>query len=305
MNQDIADVRVFSRFYTRQIGLLEEHFNNSRFSLPEGRMLYEIASRGRTTLAEIARSLGMDPGYASRLLHKLVAQELAALTPNPDDRRSNSIALTGEGDLAFAQLDAASNGAVADLLRPLDVTQRNALVAAMKTIRTILGDAMPAAPLVLRPHRLGELGWLVHRQGLLYNEQFGWNIEFEALIAGLYRDFELAPAKPPKALWIAERQNSIVGSVFVVPSEGREGTAQLRMLYVEPEARGLGIGRKLVDQVIAFSRENGYRRVRLWTQSVLQSARRIYAAAGFTLLASRPHHSFGKDLVGEDWELEL
>lgn len=301
----VADIRAFNRFYTRQIGLLDEHFNKSRFTLPEGRMLYEIASRGRTTLAEIARSLGMDPGYASRLLHKLVDQELAALTPNPGDRRSNSVALTQDGDLAFAQLDATSNGAVAELLRPLDETQRTALVAAMRTIRSILGDAMPAAPLTLRPHRLGELGWLIHRQGLLYNQQFGWNGEFEALIAGLYRDFEQAPVTPPKALWVAERQNAVVGSVFVMPSEGREGTAQLRMLYVEPEARGLGIGRMLVDQVTAFSRDHGYGRVRLWTQSILASARKIYAAAGFTLVETKPHHSFGHDLVGEIWELEL
>lgn len=301
----VADIRAFNRFYTRQIGLLDEHFNKSRFTLPEGRMLYEIASRGRTTLAEIARSLGMDPGYASRLLHKLVDQELAALTPNPGDRRSNSVALTQDGDLAFAQLDATSSGAVAELLRPLDETQRKALVAAMRAIRSILGDAMPAAPLTLRPHRLGELGWLIHRQGLLYNQQFGWNGEFEALIAGLYRDFEQAPVTPPKALWVAERQNAVVGSVFVMPSEGREGTAQLRMLYVEPEARGLGIGRMLVDQVTAFSRDHGYGRVRLWTQSILASARKIYAAAGFTLVETKPHHSFGHDLVGEIWELEL
>jgi DNA-binding MarR family transcriptional regulator/GNAT superfamily N-acetyltransferase len=301
----VSDIRAFNRFYTRQIGLLNEHFNDSRFSLPEGRVLYEIASRGHTTLAEIARSLGMDPGYASRLLHKLVGEELAALTPNPGDRRSNSVALTQDGSLAFAQLDATSNGAVAELLRPLDETQRRALVAAMRTIRTILGDAMPAAPLTVRPHRLGELGWLIHRQGLLYNQQFGWNAEFEALIAGLYRDFEQAPPNPPKALWIAERNNAVVGSVFVMPSEGREGTAQLRMLYVEPEARGLGIGRMLVDQVVAFSREHGYSRVRLWTQSILASARKIYSAAGFTLVETKPHHSFGQDLVGEIWEREL
>jgi DNA-binding MarR family transcriptional regulator/GNAT superfamily N-acetyltransferase len=301
----ISDIRAFNRFYTRQIGLLDEHFNKSRFSLPEGRVLYEIASRGHTTLAEIARSLGMDPGYASRLLRKLVDEELAALAPNPGDRRSNSVALTRDGDLAFAQLDATSNGAVAELLRPLDETQRRALIASMRTIRSLLGDSMPAASLTLRPHRIGELGWLIHRQGLLYNQQFGWNAEFEALIAGLYRDFEQAPATPPKALWIAERQNMIIGSVFVMPAQGREGTAQLRMLYVEPEARGLGIGRMLVDQCVSFSREHGYKRVRLWTQSVLASARRIYAAAGFKLVEANHHHSFGHDLEGEIWELDL
>jgi GNAT superfamily N-acetyltransferase len=175
----------------------------------------------------------------------------------------------------------------------------------MRTIRAILGDAVEAAPLVLRPHRVGELGWLVHRQALMYNEQYGWNIEFEALIAGLYRDFEAAPTVPPKGLWVAERQGSIIGSVFVTPSADQEGSAQLRMLYVEPEARGLGIGRLLVDQVIRFARQSNYRTVRLWTQSVLASARKIYAAAGFQLVESAPHHSFGHDLIGETWELTL
>jgi GNAT superfamily N-acetyltransferase len=172
-------------------------------------------------------------------------------------------------------------------------------------MRTIGSDAEPAAPVLLRPHRIGELGWLIHRQGLLYNQQFGWNIEFEALIAGLYGDFERAPQTPPKALWVAVQQNAIVGSVFVTASEGREGVAQLRMLYVEPEARGLGIGRMLVDQSVSFARDNGYRRMRLWTQSVLASARRIYASAGFVLVESQPHHSFGHDLVGEIWERDL
>jgi DNA-binding MarR family transcriptional regulator/GNAT superfamily N-acetyltransferase len=305
MDQQIADVRAFSRFYTRQIGLLEEHFNKSRFSLPEGRVLYEIASRGHTTLAEIARSLGMDPGYASRLLHKLVGEDLAALSPNPGDRRSNSIALTRDGDLAFAQLDAASNSAVGDLLRPLDETQRKALVAAMRTIRGLLGDSVPAAPLVIRSHRIGELGWLIHRQAVLYNQQHGWNGEFETLIARIYHDYEEAPDAPPKSLWVAERGGTVVGSVFVTPAANRPGTAQLRMLYVEPEARGLGIGTTLVAQSVDFARRSGYAKMRLWTQSVLSSARKIYSAAGFKLVESGPHHSFGHDLIGEYWELEL
>jgi DNA-binding MarR family transcriptional regulator/GNAT superfamily N-acetyltransferase len=305
MDQQISDVRAFSRFYTRQIGLLEEHFNKSRFSLPEGRVLYEIASRGHTTLAEIARSLGMDPGYASRLLHKLVGEELAALTPRLGDRRSNSVALTSDGDLAFAQLDAASNSAVAELLRPLHETQRKALVGAMRTIRSLLGDTVPAAPLTLRPHRIGDIGWMVHRQGVLYNQQYGWNGEFEALIARIYSDYEAAPATPPKNLWVAERNGAIAGSVFVMPSDGIPGSAQLRMLYVEPDARGLGIGRTLVDQCVTFARNAGYERMRLWTHTIQESARRLYAGAGFETVESKPHHAFGKDLVSEIWELRF
>ncbi|HEY9010515.1 MAG TPA: helix-turn-helix domain-containing GNAT family N-acetyltransferase [Devosia sp.] len=305
MDNQIADVRAFSRFYTRQIGLLEEHFNKSRFSLPEGRVLYEIASHGHTTLAEIARALGMDPGYASRLLHKFVAEGLAVLSPNLNDRRSNSIALTSEGDLAFAQLDAASNSAVGELLRPLDDTQRKALVGAMRTIRSLLGDTVPAAPLVIRPHRIGEIGWMVHRQGILYNQQYGWNGEFEALIARIYYEYETAPETPPKNLWVAERSGTVAGSIFVMPSEGVPGSAQLRMLYVEPDARGLGIGRTLVDQAVSFARNSGYERMRLWTHSIQESARRVYKAAGFEIAESEPHHQFGKDLIAEIWEMRF
>lgn len=302
MDQQIADVRAFSRFYTRQIGLLEEHFNKSRFSLPEGRVLYEIAARGHTTLAEVARSLTMDTGYASRLLQKLVAEGFVAVSPNPRDRRSNSIALTRDGDLAFAQLDAESRHAVGEMLRPLDGTQRRALVGAMRTIRSVLGDAVPAAPLVLRPHRIGELGWLIHRQAVLYNQQYGWNGEFEALIARIYSDYEAAPETPPRNLWVAERNGAIAGSIFVMASEGIEGSAQLRMLYVEPDARGLGIGKMLVDQAVSFARNGGYERMRLWTHTIQASARRLYAAAGFAVVESRAHHQFGKDLVAEIWE---
>jgi DNA-binding MarR family transcriptional regulator/GNAT superfamily N-acetyltransferase len=301
----ISQIRAFNRFYTRQIGLLDEHISRSRFTLPEGRVLYEIAARGYTTGAELARVMGVDPAYVSRLLRRFLSEELVILTPSASDRRSNNIALSSEGDAAFAELDAASNEAVAELLRPLDATQRQALTAAMATIRGILGDRLEAGPLLLRPHRIGELGWLVHRQGLLYNQQFGWNMEFEALIAGLYRDFELAPPEPAKALWVAERDGAVVGSVFVMPSDRQPHSAQLRMLYVEPEARGLGIGRMLVDQVVRFAREHQYERVRLWTQSVLVAARHLYTAAGFKLLDAEPHHSFGHDLVGETWELLL
>jgi DNA-binding MarR family transcriptional regulator/GNAT superfamily N-acetyltransferase len=304
-SDSIAEIRAFNRFYTRQLGLLDEHLKESPFSLSESRLLYETAVRGRTSAAELSRVMGVDPAYLSRLVFKLVEAGLIAASPSSRDRRQNEIALTREGDAAFASIDAASDAAVADLLEPIDPMRRDTLIAAMATIRAVLGDTMPAAPIVIRPHRIGELGWLVHRQGLLYNQQFGWNGEFEALIAGIYRDFELAPALPPKALWIAERRGTVIGSVFVMPSEGGEGTAQLRMLYVEPEARGLGVGRLLVDQCIAFARENGYCRVRLWTQSVLASARRIYAAAGFELVETNRHHSFGHDLEGEVWELEL
>lgn len=305
MSSQIADVRAFSRFYTRWIGLLEEQFNQSRFTLTESRVLQEISLRGHTTLAEIARTLGMDPGYASRLMRKLLSEDLVALTPNPKDGRSNSVALTRDGDAAYTHLDAVSHAAVGDLLKPLDETQRQALVGAMRTIRSLLGESVAAAPLVIRPHRIGELGWLIHRQGVLYNQQFGWNGEFEALIAGIYSEYEAAPETPPKSLWVAERNGAIAGSIFVMPSEGIKGSAQLRMLYVEPDARGLGIGKTLVDQAVSFARNSGYERMRLWTHTIQESARHVYARAGFTIVETDPHHAFGKDLISEIWELRF
>lgn len=305
-DDEIADVRAFNRFYTRQIGLLDEHFNDSPLSLPEGRVLYEIDAQGHTTGGELGRRLGMDRGYLSRILRKLTDAGLTAITPHPSDRRSNNLALTGDGDIMVERLNQKSSDAVAELLHPLAPEKRASLVEAMHTIRRLLGDeTLASGPVILRPHRLGELGWLIHRQAVLYNQQFGWNREFEILIARIYHEFEEAPASPPKDLWVAEKDGSVVGSVFLTPHPKLEGTAQLRMLYVEPAARGLGIGTLLVAQCVDFARRSGYARLRLWTQSMLTSARKIYAAAGFELVESGPHHSFGKDLVGEYWELKL
>ena len=302
---DIAEVRAFSRLYTRVIGALDAGHLDSSFTLPEARLIYEVATRGKTSAAEIARTMGVDPAYVSRLVGRLKDEGVLQLEANDRDKRQSDIALTKAGRAAFARLDSATNDRVSALLTPLEPTRRASLVAAMSTVRSLLGDAMPAAPLTLRPHRVGELGWLIHRQAMIYHEQYGWNGEFETLIAKLYHDYEMAPDTSPRALWIAERKGGIVGSIFATPSEGRPGTAQLRMLYVEPEARGLGIGRTLVDQCVSFARDSGYKRVRLWTQSILTPARKIYAAAGFHLVDSAPHHSFGADLIGEHWELEL
>lgn len=299
---EIEDVRAFSRFYTRQIGLLQEHFNESEFSLPEGRVLHEIASRGHTTMAGIATALNMDRGYLSRLSRKLVAEDLIAVGPNLADRRSNNVALTPEGDAAYAGLASASAKAVERLLAPLGEGQRRELIEAMRVIRLLLGDTLPPAPVILREARIGDIGWMVHRQGVLYNQQYGWNGEFEALIAGIYAEYHAAPETPPKHLWVAERNRRIAGSVFVMPSEGIAGSAQLRMLYVEPDARGLGIGKTLVDQAVSFAQRSGYERMRLWTHTIQESARRLYAAAGFEVVESKPHHQFGKDLVAEIWE---
>jgi DNA-binding MarR family transcriptional regulator/GNAT superfamily N-acetyltransferase len=302
---EIADIRAFNRFYTGQIGLLQEHFNDSPLTLPEARVLYEIDARGHTTAGDLYRALRVDRGYLSRMLRKFADAELTAVSPNLSDRRSNTIALTNDGDIIVERLNQKSDDAIDALIHGLSDQQRRELVDAMRVIRTLLGDELPATPVILRPLRIGDIGWMVHRQGLLYSQQYGWNGEFEALIARIYSEYHAAPETPPKNLWVAERDGRIAGSIFVMPSEGLPGSAQLRMLYVEPSARGLGIGRTLVEQCVSFARDAGYERMRLWTHTIQESARRLYAAAGFTVVESGPHHSFGKDLVSEIWELRF
>lgn len=304
---DIADIRAFNRFYTRQLGLLNEHIARSNFSLAEGRVLYEIAQRGYITARELSSTLKVDPAYVSRILLKLLGDGLAASSPRIGDKRSNTIALTKEGDAAVDNLNELNSRAIESLIASVSKDELGALVAAMKTIQLILGDEpAPPAPIILRGPRVGDLGWLTHRNGVIYNQQFGWDAGFEALVAGIYQEFHDLPPSPAKNLWIAERNGKILGSVFVIPFERSTEVAQLRMLYVEPEARGLGIGTLLVKQVVAFAREQGYKRVRLWTQESLTSARKIYASQGFKLVGEQePHHSFGVDLISEFWELEL
>jgi DNA-binding MarR family transcriptional regulator/GNAT superfamily N-acetyltransferase len=299
----IAAVRAFNRFYTGQIGLLNEHVAKSRYSLAEGRVLYELSKRGRSTGVDIAQSLGMDPAYLSRLLRKFVAAGLVVHLPSVTDRRSNETVLTRDGDAAVAELEDLNDEAIDAMLEQVSPAGREALVGAMATIRAILGDEPKRNPVILRPHRIGDLGWMIHRQGILYNRQFGWNIGFESLIAGIYNEFQRAPLSPPRNLWVAEQNGSIVGSIFVMPSEGLPGSAQLRMLYVEPAARGQGVGTVLVAQAVSFARDNGYRRMRLWTHTVQESARRIYAAAGFRIVETIPEDNFGVEMIGEIWEL--
>ena len=303
--EQIAEIRAFNRFYTRLVGALDEHIVQSDYSLAEARVLYEVGARGTTTAAELGRALGLDRAYLSRILQRHLGAGLLVVAPDPDDRRSNRLFLTSPGKAVYAALNAGSDESVKVLLEPLDAPSRGRLVAAMATIRALLDAETAAAPIVLRPHRIGELGWLIHRQAVLYNQQFGWNGEFEALIARLYHDFAQMPGNPPRDLWVADRAGAVVGSVYVTPYAGREGVSQLRMLYVEPEARGSGLGTTLVAQAVGFARASGYSRMQLWTQSVLVSARRIYAAAGFELVESGPHHSFGQDLIGEYWEKAL
>lgn len=301
----VRAVRAFNRFYTRQIGLLNEHVAESGFTLAEGRLLYEIGLMQPATGAELAARLRLDPAYLSRLLKTLQRRGLIAASPSATDRRKTEITATREGRAAIAGLEDLNDASIEAVLAPLPAEGRQALTGAMAAIRTLLDGDASAGPVVLRPHRLGEIGWLIHRQGLAYNQQFGWNIDFEGLIARIYGDYQAAPASPPKNLWIAEQNGAIVGSIFVEPSAGVPGSAQLRMLFTEPSARGQGIGKVLVAQAVSFARDSGYERMRLWTHAHQESARRLYAAAGFTIVETMSEHNFGKAMTGEIWEMRF
>jgi DNA-binding MarR family transcriptional regulator/GNAT superfamily N-acetyltransferase len=302
----IAAVRRFNRFYTRQIGVLDESVLHTPFSLAEGRVLYELAHRDSPNAAELARDLQVDAGYLSRLLRGLERRGLIERAPSPTDGRRSLLRLTAEGRTTFDDLDARARDEVAALLAPLADAQQRRLLEALRTIETLLGNApLRGAPYILRPHRPGDMGWIVHRQAVLYAQEYGWNEEYESLIARIVADFIDKFDAKREYCWIAERDGDVVGSVFVVRHPEREGVAKLRLLYVEPSARGMGIGRHLVSEVTRFARRVGYHTITLWTNSVLVSARRLYEAEAYRLVEEKPHHSFGKDLVGQTWELAL
>ena len=300
----IAQLRRFNRFYTVEIGLLAAGFLESEFSLTEGRVLYELAHREGATATDLCRELGVDAGYLSRILKRFQARGLVERTAAENDRRKALLRLTKAGHDAYDPLDRASNEDARAKLAMLSRRDRAELIGAMGRIERLLYREPPVhADYVLRPPRIGDIGWLAHRQGVLYAEEQGWDASFEALAAKILIDCiqDIDPQR--ERGWIAERDGEIVGSVFVVQKSKR--VAKLRMLYVEPSARGLGIGRRLVDECVAFARAKGYARMTLWTQSCLTSARRIYEAAGFKLVKEEKHRSFGKDLVGETWEMDL
>ncbi|TGD96069.1 bifunctional helix-turn-helix transcriptional regulator/GNAT family N-acetyltransferase [Methylobacterium nonmethylotrophicum] len=302
----VAAVRAFGRFYTRQIGLLEEGLHRSAFSLTEARVLYELAHRDGLTASVLGQDLGLDAGYLSRLLKRFEEQGLVTRTTSAGDARRQVLGLTPEGRAAFAPLDAASRREVGALLGRLAEADRTALVGAMARVRRLLGDPSEESAqerATFRDLRSGDIGWIAHRQGVLYAAEYGFDLGFEALVAeilaGFVRDHDPARA----GAWIAEQGGEVLGSVFLAPSS--EGTAKLRLLYVEPAARGQGLGRRLVEACIAGARARGYGQLTLWTNDVLTAARHIYTQAGFRLVESAPHRSFGQDLVGETWVLDL
>jgi DNA-binding MarR family transcriptional regulator/GNAT superfamily N-acetyltransferase len=302
----VEEIRSFNRFYTRRIGLLEEGLSDTAFSLVEARVLYELARGDVSTAADLCRALDMDKAHLSRVLARLRAKDLVAAEISPHHAKHRLLSLTAAGSKAFAGLEQGAKAQMSALLSPLDPAASARLTGAMKVIRSVLDEpvATPGKSFSLRPPQVGDLGWVIHRQAALYHQEYGWDWTFEALVAGILRDFVENFDATKEAAWIAERHGAIVGSIFLV--EGDEpDVAKLRLLYVEPNARGLGIGAALTQACIERAREFGYHRLVLWTQDILVAARRIYQAAGFTLVAAEKHHSFGHDLVGENWGLEL
>lgn len=300
MEDAIAAVRRFNRFYTRSVGALDSRFLDSDLSLIEARVLYEIAMREEPVASDVQAELGIDAGYLSRIVRRFQNRGWIS-RGRGDDARRRPIVLTSEGRAVFAALDERQRAQVAGSIATLGEADRATLVGALDSARALLGGE--AAPYIVRTFRTGDMGLVTARQSILYSENYGWGRGMEALIGDVTTRF-LRDFKPGREqCWIAERGGRMAGSVFLV--DAGDGVAQLRLLYVEPWARGLGIGGDLVGRCVAPAREAGYREIMLWTHSVLLSARRIYAAAGFELASVEMHEEFGEPVQGETWRLAL
>lgn len=297
-------MRRFNRFYTKQIGVLHEGLLQSPFSLTEVRVLYELAHRENVTASELATDLGLDAGYLSRMLRRFDYCGFLDKSPSPTDGRRTHLRLTPQGRDAFAPLDQRSHDEAAAMLGRFSAAEQNRLLEAMRTIEELLGPPVAGRePYLLRSHQPGDMGWIIHRHGVLYAQEYGWDEQFEALVAEIAAKFIQHFDPKRERCWIAEKDGEIVGSVFLVKQS--DEVAKLRLLLVEPAARGLGIGSRLVGECIRFARRAGYKTITLWTNDVLHAARHIYEQMGFHLVNEEPHHSFGHDLVGQTWELAL
>jgi DNA-binding MarR family transcriptional regulator/GNAT superfamily N-acetyltransferase len=306
MEQRVEAARRFNRFYTRHIGVLREGAYKSPFSLTEVRVLYELANRDQPTATALGRELGLDPGYLSRILRGFERRGLVLKARSAADGRQSHLSLTAQGRKVFAPLNARSHAEVAAMLGGLSPAAQARVVGAMQTIERVLGDsAQPPRPVsyLLRPPQPGDLGWVVHRHGAVYAQEYGYDEQFEALVAEIAAHFVHRHDPKRERCWIAQQDGEVVGSVFLV--ERSKTVAQLRLLLVEPQARGSGLGTRLVDECVRFARQAGYGKITLWTQSELRAARRLYQAAGFRVVRRDRNHSFGKDLVSETWELDL
>lgn len=302
--QQVAAVRAFNRSYTRQIGVLNRKFLDTPFSLAEGRVLLELYYRDGSTASAIGQALGLDAGYLSRMLRDFARKGLIARESSPTDGRQTHLHLSKAGRKAFEEVEEKQQVAVREMLARLSPATRPTLIASMQKMERLLGlTPAPATPYILRPHQSGDMGWIIHRQGILYNEEYGWDEHFEALAAEICAGFIKNEDPKRERCWVAERDGEIVGAIFCVAKS--KTVAQLRLLYVERSVRGLGIGTRLVEECIRFAQRTGYRKMMLWTNDVLHSARKIYEAKGFELVEEEKHHSFGHDLVAQTWELDL
>ena len=303
LEERIAAVRRFNRFYTQHVGVLHDGWLDSPFSLAEARVFYEIRQRNGATATEIGRDLGLDAGYMSRILRHFEKSGFVRKEPSREDGRQSFLFLTARGEKAFAPLEERTMKQVGGILERLTPPQQDHLVEALRIAEELMSDRPKIAEVVLREPRPGDLGWIVERHTVLYQEEFGWTGNFEAVCAQIVADFQNRFDPAWDRCWIAEAGGQRVGSVFLVKDSDK--VARLRLLLVEPSARGLGIGKRLTDECVQFAREHGYERITLWTHSILTAARHIYAQAGFKLTSSEKKKSFGKDVVSEYWDLTL
>lgn len=303
MGDVVGAVRAFNRFYTNQIGVLRGRLHETPYSLTEARVIFELAQEESTPIARLRETLDIDAGYLSRILTRLEEERLVTRVRSRDDRRRQIIRLTKRGHGVFQTLDSRSTEEIDAMLALLADGERERLVSAMGTIRGLLDGSSLSEGLALRPPGSGDFGWVVERHGVLYAQEYGWDETFESLVARIVADFVDHRDPVREAAWIAERDGVRVGSVFCVKKT--ETVAQLRLLLVEPRARGKGVGTSLVDECVAFARRVGYKHIMLWTNDVLVDARRIYERAGFELVDEEPHHSYGHDLVGQNWRRAL
>jgi DNA-binding MarR family transcriptional regulator/GNAT superfamily N-acetyltransferase len=303
IHKQVNAIRAFNRFYTRKIGVLDG-MASSPFSLAEARVLYELENRRQPTATDIRKELGLDAGYMSRMLRNFERRKLVTRERSKTDERQRFLSLTSKGRSAFAPLDARSNRDVAAMLEDLSPTEREQLVDSVHSVRRLLGDIAEAkTSYLLRSHQPGDMGWIVHRQAILYADEYGWDGTYEALAADIVAQFIKNYDPKREHAWVAEKDGERVGAVFV--AKGSDQIVRLRLLHVERQARGLGIGTRLVEECIRFARQAGYQKMTLWTQSILLGARHIYKKAGFEVVQEEKHRSFGKDLTAETWELNL
>jgi DNA-binding MarR family transcriptional regulator/GNAT superfamily N-acetyltransferase len=304
-NDPVQAIRRFNRFYTRQIGVLQEHLLESQFSLAEVRVLYELAHGENLTASELCHDLGLDRGYVSRMLKSFEKLGYVKMAQASEDRRRVLLSLTAKGRKVFEPLEQRSSDEVGVMLGKLSSAQQKTLLSATREIEQILSPSPSiAAPYILRSHRPGDMGWVVHRHGVLYSKEYGYDERFEALVAEIVAEFVQKFDPSRDVCWMAEKDGEIVGSIFLVKKS--KTVAKLRLLLVEPSARGLGIGKKLIEVCVAFARKAGYKKIVLWTQSELHSARHLYERAGFTLAGEKKHDSWGREgLVAGTWELKL